>query len=333
MHTQRHTSGFTLVELVLVIAVLAIIASIGIGKFGDLRAKSAKKVNVANMQVLARAAQTYIMQTDQTTGIFDKMESLLDISASGRWTGTAGNYDWTLNTLSSIPGVYRGPKAVSQISNANGEGANTTEQTLDEQRKNNQGITTSLAGKIGVYYLKDADVTGLKNAGISNYLLHNYLAGQSSLFGFTQNEDGSALENGGPGFRADMSAFYKVALTNGSPVVVLNPAKSSSIYKAFGCDLNLTKAQSSYTADQLISESLVSYRLFCFGLGRTAAFARNALDTIPRCEIYGRDYYRNYILVFKEPTGAQSGSTVSFAGVLDANGDAIDDARFSSDWR
>ena len=328
-------SGFTLLELVMVIAILAIIASIGIGKFGDLRAKSAKKVNVSNLQALTRAAQTYLTQADQTTAIFEKMESLLDVSASGRWTGSAGTYEWTaLNSMSAIPGIYRGPKRVSQISNAVGEGANTTEQTLDEQRKNNQGIPTDLANKLAVYYLKDADVTALKNAGIPNYLLHNFLAGQASLFGFTQNEDGTPLENGGPGFRADMSAFYKVSLTNGSPVVILRPTKAKSIYKAFGCDLNLTKTQDTYTDDaQLVTEGLLTYRLFCFGLGRTGAFARNALDTVPRCEIYGRDYYRNYLLVFKQPVSSASGGSVSFAGVLDANGDPIDDARFKVDWR
>jgi len=334
MKVAHQKSGFTLLELVMVIAVLAIIASIGIGKFSDMRAKSAKRVNVSNLQTLTRTAQTYIAQADQTTGIFDKMEALLDIDGSGKWTGAPGTYHWTEKAgLTDIPGIYRGPKSVSQISNAGGEGADTTGQTLEEQRKQNQGITDSLLGKIGVYYLTANDVKGLKNAGISSYFLHNYLAGQSSLFGFTQNEDGTPLENGGPGFRADMSAFYKVALTNGSPVVVLRPSKAKSIYKAFGCDLNLTKDQDIYDDLQLASAGLVNYRLFCFGLGRTCTFARNALDSVPRCEIYGRDYYRNYIMVFKQPTGAQSGYVVSFAGVLDADGNPIDDARFNADWR
>ncbi len=327
-------SAFTLVELVLVIAILALLASLGVAKFADLRKQSAKKVNMANIQSLTRAANAYITSLDITTGIFDKMESLLDIANGGRWTGSEGTYDWTKNSLSAIPGIYMGPKSVTKITDAGGEGgAGTENQTLEEQRKQNQGITSTLAAKLGVYYLKESDVTGLKNAGISNYLLHNYTAGQSSLFGFTENEDGTPLENGGPGFRADMSAFYKVSLTNGSPVVVLNPAKALSVYKAFGCDLNLTKEQSSYTAEQLVSSGLVSYRLFCFGLGNTAEFARKALDTVPRDEVYGRDYYRNYILVFKQPTSNPSGGVVTFAGVIDADGNCFNDARFASDWR
>jgi len=327
-------SGFTLLELVMVIAVLAVIASIGIGKYSDMRAKAAKRVNITNLQTLTRTAQTYIAQADQTTGIFDKPEALLDVDTSGAWHGPEGTYEWTEKTpLTVIPGIYRGPKEVSQINNANGVGANTMGQSLEEQRKQNQGITASLANKLGVYYLTSNDVTGLKNAGISSYFLHNYLAGQSSLFGFTQNADGTPLENGGPGFRADMSAFYKVALTNGSPVAVLRPSQCKSIYKAFGCDLNLSYTQDKYGDVQIVTEGLLGYRLFCFGLGKTCTFARNALDTVPRCEVYGRDYYRNYIMVFKQPTSAQSGYAVAFAGFLDADGNPIDDARFNADWR
>ena len=76
----------------------------------------------------------------------------------------------------------------------------------------------------------------------------------------------------------------------------------------------------------------MSYRLFCFGLGRTSVFARNGLDSVPRSEIVGKDYYRNYIMVFKQPTSGPSGQPVSFAGFLDPNGNTAEDARFNTDW-
>lgn len=332
MQKKSNRSGFTLVELIVVVAILALIASIAIGKFGDLRAASAKKVNLVNMQVLTRAANTYIAASDVQTGIFDKMESLLDVDGSGKWTGAQNTYDWTKNNMGAIPGIYMGPKSVSQISDAGGGGQDTTGQGLEEQRKQNQGIPAALVGKLGVYYLGTNDVIRLKEAGISNYLLHNYLAGQSSLFGFTENEDGTALENGGPGFRADMTAFYKVSLTNGSPVAVLDPVKSVAIYRAFGIDLGI-KPSESVTTESFIAAQRLPYRLFCFGLGRTAIFAQKALDSVPRCEVYGKEYYRNYIMVFKQSTSAPSGFVASFAGVIDPAGNAIPDAQFSMDWR
>lgn len=335
MHSKR--SGFTLIELILVIGILALVASIAIGKFNDLRKASAKKVNVANMQTLDRVARTYIADAEgirsQKLGIFDKMESLLDIDSGGRWVGAEGTYDWTRNTLAAIPGIYMGPKSVSQISDAGGGGADTTDQSLEEQRKSNQGIPSGLSDKLGVYYLNQTDVKRLKeDAGISNYLLHNYLAGQSGLFGFTENEDGTPLENGGPGFRADMSAFYKVALTNGSPVAVLEPKKAIAIYRALGFDLNLTRDEMDQTTEALIAAQKIPYRLFCFGLGRTAVFARNALESVPRSEIYGREYYRNYVLVFAQQVSAPMGFPIKFAGVIDPDGRTIADAQFNTDW-
>lgn len=332
MSKVRSSSGFTLVELIVVVAILALIASIAIGKFGDLRAASAKKVNLVNMQALTRAANTYIAASDVQTSIFDKMESLLDVGSGGKWLGTSGTYDWTKNNMGAIPGIYMGPKSVSQISDAGGAGQDTTTQDLEEQRKQNQGIPAALVGKLGVYYLSTTDVTKLKEAGVSNYLLHNYLAGQSSLLGFTANEDGSALENGGPGFRADMSAFYKVALTNGSPVAVLDPIKSVATYRAFGIDLGI-KPNEGVDTQSFIAAQRLPYRLICFGLGRTAIFAQKALDSVPRCEVYGKEYYRNYIMVFKQSTSAPSGFVASFAGVIDPAGNAIPEAQFSMDWR
>ena len=110
--------GFTLIELMMVIVILAIISSLAISKFVDLRKRSAKKVNVSSMQNLQRAVETYILSTDQQVGSFAKLESRLDVGGGGSWTGTAGTYDWTKNGLDAIPGIYRGPKTVTRITNA-----------------------------------------------------------------------------------------------------------------------------------------------------------------------------------------------------------------------
>ncbi|MBP5319720.1 MAG: type II secretion system protein [Kiritimatiellae bacterium] len=334
--------GFTLIELMMVIVILAIISSLAISKFVDLRKRSAKKVNVSSMQNLQRAVETYILSTDQQVGSFAKLESLLDVGGGGSWTGTAGTYDWTKNGLDAIPGIYRGPKTVTRITNANGQGTESSDSaTLEDQRQSNQGITETLAGKLGIYYLTADDAAAFKKAGISNYVLHNYTAGQSSALGFTTGDGNMALVNGGPGIRGDMTAFYPSILTNGSPVVILNPAKCNETFRNLGCDMGLGKTDadtylasrgSSGDPEGLYTKNLCTYRLFVFGLGRTCTFAQNALDTLPRSEVYGREYYRNYLLVFKQSTMAQQGKAISFAGVLDCDGYSIEEARFQADW-
>ena len=326
----------------MVIVILAIISSLAISKFVDLRKRAAKKVNISAMQNLQRAVETYILSNDQQVGSFAKLESLLDVGGGGSWTGSEGTYDWTKNTMDAIPGIYRGPKMVSKITNAIGEGAESSDQaTLDEQRKQNQGITDTLADKLGIYYLKSADVEAFKKVGISNYVLHNYTAGQSSALGFTVGDGNMPLVNGGPGLRGDMTAFYPSILTNGSPVAILNPAKCSEAFRNLGCDMGLGKTDSdtylsSRTSqgdpDGLYTKNLCTTRLYVFGLGRTCAFAQAALDTVPRSEVYGREYYRNYLLVFKQSTMAQQGTAISFAGVLDCDGYTLEEARFQADW-
>jgi len=336
MHRSSKKSAFTLVELILVIAILAIVSAIGVGKFGNLRARSAKRANIVNMQQIARAANTYIASSDYTTGIFNGMDALLDaVDGEGGWTGTPGTYDWTKNNLTAIPGIYMGPKSVVQISDASGAGADTTGQSLAQQRRQNQGTHESLYSKLGVYYLTEKDVEKLSEAGVSNYLLHNYTAGQAALLGLTQNEDGTPLGGGGgPGFRADMSAFYKAELKEGSPVAILNPKTASAVYTSLGADLGLTPelAARDATAEDIINAGKMGYRLICFGLGRGSEFALKGLDNVPRSEVFGKDYYRNYLLVFKQYTSNPSGKAVSFAGVIDMQGNTAEQARFNVDW-
>ena len=88
--------------------------------------------------------------------------------------------------------------------------------------------------------------------------------------------------------------------------------------------------------EQVYSRSFphqVTVRLICFGLGAECAFAQKALDTVPRSQVLGREYYSQYLLVFKQETMGRAGYKVSFAGVIDPEGNCIDDARFKADWR
>ena len=52
--------GFTLIELVMVIALIAIVASLAVMKFGTLRERSARTVSLANQNAIDRAVSTYL---------------------------------------------------------------------------------------------------------------------------------------------------------------------------------------------------------------------------------------------------------------------------------
>lgn len=345
MSQQLHANtmnrnGFTLIELVLVVAVLAIVATVAVGKFNDIKRNAARKAGLASVVNIQRAINTAIASSDSVKNMFDYAESLLDVSSSGSWTGSEGTYDWTKNDVGAIPGVYCGIKEVGVVYNANGVTTGTT-TTLEEARKNNTGINSRLLGNCGVYYLKQAEVQALNDAGVTRVLLHNYSSKQAygpngliQQTGFA-SENNLQFRNGGPGMRPDMSAFYPSILTNGSPVVVLNPKNATDIYRAFGISYNLTKELSdSLTGDpEEYFTKGVCPRLVLFGLGRTTDLTGKLFETPPRYDGLDKTEYRNYILVFSMLNGTgNTGSKVTFAGVLTPEGNTAKGQTYSVDW-
>lgn len=330
---ENHRSprgGFTLIELILVIAILVIISSLAISKFTDLKIRSAERVNISTMQNVQRTAETYITAAYQKSGLFSHLDSLLEYGPGGSWYGLPGQYDFSEaknDPEASPPGIYRGLKGVTP-----------------QKREENLGLTKSLAESLGIYYLKSREVETLKDYGISDYLLHNYKSDRGCELGFKHGDGNMPIVNGGPGFRVNYTAFYPSILTNGSPVAVINPASSNgrNIFKALGYDpkfdadtLQEIKEASDAGAmgQKLYKDRKVSVRLICFGVGGESAFAQKALDTVPRSQVLGREYYSQYILVFKQETMGWAGYKVAFAGVIDPQGNCIDDARFAADWR
>ena len=57
---NKKKKGFTLIELIIVIAIIAIIAAIAIPKFGEVRKDAAFKSDIANAKTIANAATTLL---------------------------------------------------------------------------------------------------------------------------------------------------------------------------------------------------------------------------------------------------------------------------------
>ena len=86
---MKRKQGFTLVELVIVIAILGLIAVVGLRQYGTVRQKQAQKMDAAQMRHIAHAIEAYDLVNENDSGRFDNFDSLIDCTPSGSRAGTA----------------------------------------------------------------------------------------------------------------------------------------------------------------------------------------------------------------------------------------------------
>jgi len=349
-------AGFTLIELIMVVAIIGIISLVSIHSYSNLKEVQAKKMNVSNLKRLNHTLATYDMIKENDYTKFNNFDSMLDVTPSGRWLGTAGTYAWVgeddvyTGLNGSGGGIYDGSwKALEATYNAAGQGSGA-KPDLESAKEKNRGIReTGIYGTLSVYYLQSAEVTALKNAGIQRVLLHNPSTAQASgskRGGYAKsvvddnsniNVEGYRCVNGGPGFRPDLSAFYPTALTNGSPVVIIDPRKGSSIYADLGYEISYTNktvsiANMTTTEAKTIADAT---KLLVFGIGLAGECVRAqvGLGEPPYKGTYGNNTYRFYYAIFALKAGGQGvAKSCHFAGVLDCDGKTYRVASYDVDW-
>ena len=64
---RKKKKGFTLIELIIVIAIIAILAAFAVPKFGAIRKDAALKSDIANAKTIANAAAALIAEGEVTT--------------------------------------------------------------------------------------------------------------------------------------------------------------------------------------------------------------------------------------------------------------------------
>lgn len=357
-------NGFTLIELVLVVAILAMIATVAIGKFKDVRETAAKRTHLASINNVQRAIDAAIANTDSVLGMFNYCDSLVTMgSRNAAATGSPGTYVWAtagngyFAQEGLMGGIYAGQVVPMEVYDATGNGTGVAPSFSSIQEANG-GIPESLRKMLGVYYLTNGERTALHKAGIGILSYHNPSSAQASSIrrgsvtvpGFYQattgyTPDGLKTRGGGPGFRPEASAFFPVYMDNidhphaGLGVAVLDPGQAGAIYRAFVTSKAYPDDQSTLDGmanarpeDWFSTGGLNLPRLVVVGLGKNSDTVNKLFTDCPRDNTLDKTQYWNYCLVFQLNNGGRGGSDARFVGVIDSRGNTPNAVEGNMDW-
>ena len=314
--------AFTLIELLMVIALIAIVSTLAVSKLGGVREVSARKVSLANQKAVERAVEAYLVNG----GRLNRLDSLLYAGDGGAplTGGTEGDFDFTaVSTAESRNGLYLGPS--------------DDESARIEQ---NSGITPDLQKILCLYTLNRAQAEALNTRlGLRHVMAATAYAdaAQTAFPGMHYNKDRAygdgTVPNASDGLDPNASFCVATLVTNSMRFVAINPMTDlgRTVYQACGQELMNTKSWGeTYTESEVRAEvAAKGGPLLAFGLGDAASIIGKSdagLEDAPYATFVQKRYYSRYILLFRLKTiGAGSVSQVipEFAGVIDCEGNTV----------
>ena len=317
--------GFTLIELVMVIALIAIVSTLAVGKIGDLRRTASRKVSIASQQAVGRAVETYL---SVHSGQLNRLDWLMDAETPRTSGGSADGFAYTLtNKVAGTEGYfYMGPCKATGMSWPFPE-------SITEA---NAGLTPNLRGLLVPYSLNPKEVQALNNLGLRVVMGHTVWTDKSPRAAYRdRGDDGAYLsDEAAIGMSPERSACVATLVTNGMYVAAVTAAKNAGrdVYRDCGQQLLHTERDdSSYTPASVLSElQATGGVLLAFGLGTEASIvgvSQGGLETAPYADYPLRKFYRQYILLIRVNRWKNGVPTAEFAGVLDPCGNTIRAAR------
>lgn len=314
--------AFTLIELLMVIALIAIVSTLAVSKLGGVREVAARKVSLANQKAVERAVEAYLVNG----GRLNRLDSLLYAGDGGAplTGGTEGDFDFTaVSTAESRNGLYLGPS--------------DDESARIEQ---NSGLSPDLQKILCLYTLNRTQAEALNTRlGLRHVMAATAYAdaAPTAFPGMHYNKDRAygdgTVPNASDGLDPNASFCVATLVTNSMRFVAINPMTDlgRTVYQACGQELMNTKNWGeTYTESEVRAEvAAKGGPLLAFGLGDAASIIGKSdagLEDAPYATFVQKRYYSRYILLFRLKTiGAGSVSQVipEFAGVIDCEGNTV----------
>ncbi len=295
-------AGFTLVELLVVVAILAIISTLALNLLSSTQQEAAETANISNLRRLQSAITSY--RAMHNNSLPDKFDSLIRSDAS---TSVAADQTIAIG-FNSQEFIYA-TNSIIQIFYC---GTDTNDDWMADSGKYFKGLsdhnTTGFGNSLALARLTQSDVNSLKQVGIT------------TVYDINPNSDAF---HGTPSYVSNYLAV-------GDYVAIVNPKASrngQSVYKDFGVDLSDTNTYERATGGDLsdagIAAALKVKRFFVFGIGPNTTWIGDqkcGLQEAPECAILPDGYYNRYFLVVAMPGGPNDATVPYPAGVLDSTG-------------
>ena len=309
--------AFTLIELLIVVALIAIVSTLAVTKIGGVREGAARKISLANQKAVERAVDAFLANG----GRLNRLDSLFYAGEGGApYIGSAVGFDFSVRD-----GFYYGPKE---------------DCGADVRAQYNQGLTPGLTNVLCRYTLSSKEVASLTTRlGLKYVMAHTAYAdaAQNAYPSIHYPKDRAygdgTVPNAADGLDANDSACIATLVTNQMVVAAVNPMSDlgRTIYQACGQELmNTIGWGESYDEEAVKTEvAQKGGPLLAFGLGSSASIigkADGGIEDAPYATFAQKQFYSRYILLIRLKTigsGSASVTLPEFAGVIDCCGSSV----------